>query len=1030
MVLLPELSKEQARVIDVLKHQNVIVDSVAGSGKTTTSLQIAVNNPHLKVLLLTYNSRLKTETREKIKHINRSKKKINMEAHSYHSFNTTYYNNENYTDMGIVKTTYKDLLIKKPLIYNIIILDESQDITPTYYKFVCKIYKDTCLKTNAKICMLGDKNQSIFDFNQADNRFLTNADKLFNFNNFDWVSVRLSTSYRITNNMSSFVNNNMLCSNRLKAHKTSALPVRYIILDVYKHHAIIYKQIMACIKMGYKYSDIFILAPSVKSPSTPIRQLANYLSLVKDINIFVSNNDNEIIDESILKNKIVITTFHQVKGLERKVVIVTSFDNSYFKYYGGDKNDSYCPNEFYVACTRASEILIVINDIRHTSLSFMNTNNIVDTCNIYRANIKTDSCFEYTKINNQYTMLYNINLNCKHYLDDKLNKLIGNNDNIQYLKYMYLPKLDLLKSFNRQQIYQDSKAHVNYLLQSGANLDDILILTQKEGSLVRLKKFNLFLHKHNLKSLYKKKISNNKKIVLCYNFNHFCSIPMLNTHVIRHNHSISTFKLSSEYLLNFNDCCHIIDALINCIIPSADKFSGNNTDIKYFSVTDLCKYLPTTVSSKIIDLLEYKRLCDPKLTLQIRSKCQQEYLYENVSNITGIAIPALFEYLNNSRMTMINDIKKHISSRLLSFYNTVNKLSCDDRTLRIVKLINDSRVHIEINNHHLLTKIISEIIHVLRTQDKTESRIWKIIKNCLQLLQIFDPINHSKIKKYIHNGNTHHYKKYMNSLLRLTNLYCCLKNGYFHLMKQIVYYNWIPRSVLQNALDRLNCNLSNNCIFEYSMCIDNTLNTLDHESNILKDIGIQGTIDCFDLNTHTVWEFKCCQSLDTAYFIQLAIYAYLFHRYHITTNKLSCNDVVHEEDLIYYFDGKYMRLTNVNAVSHSGNLYNITKKNSKPLLIHHDQVKFNNTRNTVVNHQNIDTLDLDNSFPTFKLFNIFTYEIHLLQFDYHTLKNIIDILIDHKVNSNKKMNTTDFIASVNKSKQLFFPSNDNFTHSS
>ena len=45
---------------------NVLVDSVAGSGKTTTNLHIAKALPHYKILLLTYNSKLKEECRQKV----------------------------------------------------------------------------------------------------------------------------------------------------------------------------------------------------------------------------------------------------------------------------------------------------------------------------------------------------------------------------------------------------------------------------------------------------------------------------------------------------------------------------------------------------------------------------------------------------------------------------------------------------------------------------------------------------------------------------------------------------------------------------------------------------------------------------------------------------------------------------------------------------------------------------------------------------------------------------------------------------
>ena len=82
-------------------------------------------------------------------------------------------------------------------------------MTQLYYKLVLKLYKDN--KNNkTKICILGDKNQSIFEFNGADYRFITLADKIFNLNKCKWKKKKLSQSFRITTTMSTFINECML----------------------------------------------------------------------------------------------------------------------------------------------------------------------------------------------------------------------------------------------------------------------------------------------------------------------------------------------------------------------------------------------------------------------------------------------------------------------------------------------------------------------------------------------------------------------------------------------------------------------------------------------------------------------------------------------------------------------------------------------------------------------------------------------------------------------------------------------------
>jgi len=89
------LSDEQNNVIKCVESENnVCVDSVAGSGKTTTILHIAEKLSNLKILLITYNAKLKLETREKSKKLGLN----NIEVHSYHSFGVKYYDNKCYTD--------------------------------------------------------------------------------------------------------------------------------------------------------------------------------------------------------------------------------------------------------------------------------------------------------------------------------------------------------------------------------------------------------------------------------------------------------------------------------------------------------------------------------------------------------------------------------------------------------------------------------------------------------------------------------------------------------------------------------------------------------------------------------------------------------------------------------------------------------------------------------------------------------------------------------------------------------------------
>jgi hypothetical protein len=67
-------------------------------------------------------------------------------------------------------------------------------------------------------------------------------------------------------------------------------------------------------------------------------------------------------------------------GLERKVVIIFNFDNSYFKYFKKDSNPNICPNEFYVATTRALERLTLFHHYQNDYLPFIRQNELKNYC--------------------------------------------------------------------------------------------------------------------------------------------------------------------------------------------------------------------------------------------------------------------------------------------------------------------------------------------------------------------------------------------------------------------------------------------------------------------------------------------------------------------------------------------------------------------------------------------------------------------------------------------------------------------------
>lgn len=370
-------SPEQQEIINAIKNnKNIICNSVAGSGKTTTILNVAYELPDKNILQITYNKMLKDEVESKKNYYGL----INLVIKTFHSMANNYYNKNIMDDVGIEKLIKLNLPLISQEKFDIIIIDEAQDQTPLLNKFLHKYIKDMANHPaggkNPLLVIIGDENQAVYEFKSADRRFLTLADKLW-FNNKEVVFLRLSQSFRVNINVAAFVNEVMLGEGRIISCKSGA-PVDYLMASSYNAINWVYL-ILEELLMGDIVSagDIFILTPSIKSQNEkiPYKQLENIL-VRRGFPCYVPISDDQNIRSEVAQNKIVFSTIHQSKGRERKVVVLLGFDNSYYKYYARGEDKSKCPATLYVAATRALERLIIVDSAcdKHGQLEFVKKN--------------------------------------------------------------------------------------------------------------------------------------------------------------------------------------------------------------------------------------------------------------------------------------------------------------------------------------------------------------------------------------------------------------------------------------------------------------------------------------------------------------------------------------------------------------------------------------------------------------------------------------------------------------------------------
>lgn len=364
------LSLEQQTILDCIKQQkNVIVDAVAGSGKSTTVLSIAKEMNNTQILQLTYNSSLRTEIKEKTKQLGLS----NLKIHTYHSLAVKYYLPTSYTDTGIRYILYNQMppQIQIPK-YSIIVIDEAQDMSLVYFQLVSKFIKDMCDGGDHKIqlLILGDVMQGLYEFKGSDIRFLSLAEKIWKNDphlfNQDFVKCTMRMSYRITNQMKDFVNDTMLGENRLDACRDGE-PVRYIRNSRTNIQKMVIYEINTLLSSGKaKPSDIFVLGASVKGPNSNIRKMENAL-VNQNIPCHVPMIETDKIDERVIDGKVVFSTFHCVKGRQRKYVFIVGFDNGYMDFYARNLPKDKCPNTLYVGGTRATRGLYVLESDNYST---------------------------------------------------------------------------------------------------------------------------------------------------------------------------------------------------------------------------------------------------------------------------------------------------------------------------------------------------------------------------------------------------------------------------------------------------------------------------------------------------------------------------------------------------------------------------------------------------------------------------------------------------------------------------------------
>lgn len=367
---LPIPSDEQREIILCFRQgYNLKIEAIAGSGKTTTLLQLALEAKTkfgAKSTIITYNRELKDEITDKITDLGLSDY---CSGYTYHGYASKLYQQTINNDKLLREALNSNKVIISG--YEVILLDEVQDMNQDYYTFINKI-----LSHGKLLVLVGDRRQCINDHIGATSQYLINYMNYFDTGRH-WKELMLRTSYRLTQSTADFVNRNILCDNTniIGGNITSR---NY--KPIYVHGI---NEVHRFVTMGvdrYGPDEVVILLASVRNlnPKSPVGRLCT----MKQDTIKFCVKDGEVTNE-IMQGKVLITSYNSMKGRERKFVIIVGFDESYFEYYNKTwTNEPILPNIIYVIATRAREQLVLVQDVRNPRFRTITTESLYSTCDV------------------------------------------------------------------------------------------------------------------------------------------------------------------------------------------------------------------------------------------------------------------------------------------------------------------------------------------------------------------------------------------------------------------------------------------------------------------------------------------------------------------------------------------------------------------------------------------------------------------------------------------------------------------------
>ena len=380
MLALPPPSAEQRAAIDaILDGHCLTIPSVAGSGKTTCMLLAASQLPcDRTATIVTYNRSLADECRARIAACGLQGRASCYTIHglvtrvSGRTCNDDHKLNQVVDEWEGMRARggYREC----GLVLDLLLLDEAQDLRPSFYKALCHIIRMSRKPQHPplQMCLVGDPKQMLYNFptygNDKAKTLFMEAPECY-WNEFTsprtWVVKKLTLSYRLTPCIASFVNAIWGTSIVGGNMHVQNLPIEYICRYPFPAKNESDKDKLPTSFLGklideHGPNNVLLLAQSVKNEKCPIRVHVNDLMRLKNergerkYSFHIKESVRGFEGRADVEGKVRVWTFCGAKGCEADCVVLFGFDMM-------NAGRVHALNQMGVALSRARKRLIVIH---------------------------------------------------------------------------------------------------------------------------------------------------------------------------------------------------------------------------------------------------------------------------------------------------------------------------------------------------------------------------------------------------------------------------------------------------------------------------------------------------------------------------------------------------------------------------------------------------------------------------------------------------------------------------------------------